>query len=1472
MGKYQPYKGNSENKLFYLIDQLDGGINTDFSDDSSSDNEFKSIVNFTMDKRGSLFKRKGFGKLNAVSEIFDLFDNIPQVRYKTAEYPNPEDYNDNIVYMKMLINDNNCFRNLSAFTGEKAYRDYQRLYGSLNNKFKLLFITTSKQENKSKAWVLTCKLPPLSYNSKGEELEEDTIELTSNVIEMPILFNWNRNLSNIDTIEFFDKIYFTNNNKGIACFDRKNDTFTYYGSNINGQTNNAYKPSPMEVRKVGFNILGDDPLHWIDYQGLTTDSIQGIYLTTYDNKPTTVIPSGLKFRLNILYTGNDSGFNITFKEGEYERSANVVENAQISTSGLKVYDVSFKTNPTSNVEIKIEKKEANINAYYDYYDVGAVDQEIKQIENINIGDYGILEMYNRAVYYKDDTIWFSELNNFNYIPNYNYVSLPIEPTDKITKIVYFRNVYVIFTKFRIYKMVGAFGDSNFEVTPLNLSMGCHAPNTIIPIENVLYFASPRGIYQLISSAAYGTSANSLTFENVKEIDTKVKSLTSNVTMYLGELTDPAIRYNGISENAYAFRYKDKYMLFFNTTFEQGDLAGMSNIDVLVYHYDIKAFTEMRFPVKPTFIFMVDGAIETFCSIPQKENYTEEETLFAYDFENEQIVNNVVNDLSGNNLDANIVGNLYQNPGVGIKVKDNNSYIKIGSINSEQNLNNGLEINMKTKINQSSGGKLFDLKQSIATSEIDKQNFSIFTDWSNGYRGEIICSTNPDSVNIKTTINYVLRIHRDNTSRNASQKVKFKLVSGLYDDITLIPEKEFSFNLGSNLYQDLGSGSFDVQHDYDGTYYSNWKLIMSSSYPTYSSRWINGQATTFDVLQNADFSSYFGIRVKGTITANNGSITVDYTPYFVTKKGASLSIGARTLTVNINGNNRTHSVAAIKTNGSSRHDYSGGSQSETFSYTGSGKNIFIDAVFNIRAKINGTYRENANIDGFNVAIPATYQENITTWNNFSTNGSSAITLNRIYGTSFKHISIGIYGTTGHNLSVVSESNKNSQMIIAENQNINIYDEHNWSFKYEVSGYDMYVTIKADDELFSKIHMPSECYVNSSRDACVIMDNIVGDIYNFDLSIGNNKIMSYNFIEGSGTTIIDKSGNSLNGLLVNSCEWILDKGLKFDGNGYIVIPQLKSTIPLSNGFTIEYEAKFNDTSKASRVLDLATGYDTGQSNLLKCSINTGIKANTNKIEFLSSSVYNKSYKVVSDTIDLKSKNKYKMEFIDNGNGYDARLYINNIKVSETTFNKGGISNILRTSNFIGKSNNPLDSLFTGMLYNMKITINVSQNPEPIYVGAMFEYDTTYDDFGEAMEIELETKGINLQYPMHQKKLKNLFVKGLGGYSYNEFFLEIYADGHLVNDPKTYKCYLDEVTHSVIYDYTETKLLDFNEKVSLLGNMRLSHTRLGESDYETRKIIVPSCKAKNIVVKIYGESADYLSIESLGFTFKLGKVKED
>ena len=1465
MGKYQTYRGNSENKLFYLIDQLIGGINTDFSDDSSPDNEFKSIVNFTMDKRGSLYKRMGFGKLTAVSQIFAKFSETPEVKNKTEAYPNPEDYNDNIVYIKMLQNDNNCFRNLSAFTGDRAYRQYQELYGNQNNSFKLLFITTNKSDNKSKSWLYTCTLPPLEYDEHGDPTDTETIILEESINELPVIFKWDRNLTNINTIEFFDKIYFTNNNKGLVCFDRKTDTFSYYGSGIGEEPNNAYKPSPMEIRKVGFNILGDDPLHWVDYQGLTTDSIQGIYLTTMDDKPTTVIPNSGSFKLNILYTGEDNGFEITFKEGEYERSANITLNTASSTTGLKVYDVSFTTVPTSNVEIKIKKTNANINDYYDYYDVGAIDQEIKAVTTLNIGEYEMLEMYNRAVYFKDDTIWFSELNNFHYVPNYNYVSLPIEPTDKITKIIFFRNVYVIFTKFRIYKMSNAFGDADFQVIPLNLSIGCHAPHTIVPIENVLYFASSRGIYQLISSAAYGNSSNSITFENVKEIDTKVKSLTSNVTMYLGELTDPAVRYNGISEYSYAIRYKDKYMLFFNTAYEQGDIAALNNLDVLVYNYDMKAFTEMRFTEKPTFLFMLDGAIECYCTVPQKEEYSVEETLLEYDFGDVQ--SNIVEDQSGNGYDAKTVGSFIKNPGIGIKLNGNNNYVKTSVINSNFNLKDGFNVIADVNITNFNEAFLYNLKQAVATGQATNQNFTISTNWSNGYKAELICNTVPDNVNRTVTVYYTLRYYRENTNINGNQSGKFSLKDTTNNTI-LIPETNFDYNLGSSLYRDVKTGSFVINQG-DSQYSHNWKLDVSSYYPTYSTRREKGGNTSFDVTRGAQFAG-FGIRFSGWAEATDYGCRLHYVPYGHLDGGSALYIGERNLYAYINGTQHNHITPRISDGGGAANDYSGGEQIQDVYYNGQPE-IGIDGTWNIRANINGVYRENVEIDGFSIRLPLSMDVQSVNWNAFSITGSYNVVLEQMLNLSYKNIAIEI--NNEHSLKVICNSEYEEYSINVINESISILGEHTIKVIYKKDSGHYNIKIYIDNNLFGQTQVPEDTIVNSNRDASTIGYGIIGDINDFQIILNDNrKVLVYDFDAGKGTTILDKSGNNLTGSIVGNVDWIVEDGIKFDGRtSYVTLPILNSNIPFSNGYSIEFECKFDNISQISKIIDLANDYNTGNLGDLKCSINCGKIDKTNTLLFESYGISKKRTNIMTNDINLLEKHKWKYDVRDNGKKYELNLYCDDIIVATDSFNYGGISNVIRRSNFIGKSNKPGDDLFKGILYNLKITINKSPNPAPIYENAMFEYDTTYDEFGKDMEIELETKGINLQYPIHNKKLKNIFVKGLGGYAYKEFFCEVYVDGHLVNDPLKYRYYIDDTTGQVIYDYSENRELSFDEKISLLGNMRLDRTKLGESSYQTKKLIIP-CKGKNFAIKIYGMSSDYLSIESFGFVCKLGKVKED
>lgn len=1467
MGSYQNYKGNPERKLFYLVDQLVGGINTDFGDDTSPDNEFKSIVNFTMDKRGSLYKRMGFGKLNAISQIFNMFEKLPETRGKTPEDPNPEYTNDNIVYMKMLKNDNNCFRNLSAFSGEMAYREYQRLYGSQNNSFELLIITTSLLTNKSTAWLFKCSLPPLAYSEDlfGNEEVIDTIVTESEVYELPVVFKWDRNLSNISTIEFFDKIYFTGNDKGLVCFDRTTEKFSYNGVGITGVENNAYKPSPMEVRKIGFNVLGDNPLYWIDYQGLSTDSIQGIYLTLENNLPLTVIPNGSKFRINILYTGKDEGFSFTFKEGETELSASVEVDDSLSSEGLKVYNVTFKIAPTSEVEIKITKTGATIDDYYDYYEVGTVDPETKPVNPLNIGDYGVCEMYNRAVYYKGDTIWFSEINNFNYVPNYNYVSLPIEPTDEITKVVFFKNVYIIFTKQSIYKMINSFGSADFQVMPVNLSIGCHAPNTVIPVENELYFASPRGLYSLRSSE-YREG-----IENLRELDTKVKQLTADVTMYLGEKTDPAVRYNGISDAAYAVRYKDKYMLFFNTAYQKGDIAALQNLDALVYHYDLKAFTEIKFPIKPTFLFMLDGAIETYCSVPEDEEFTENISVFSYDFQNGVTENNKVIDTTGNGYDADVVGGVVASPGKSIKLNGDSSFIQTGNIPSTYSIVNGFTVSMGCDISQLSpdGTVLFNLKQAVSSSDVLAQTFSIKTGTVQNYMGELICNTYPNNVKKTNTVKWVFRWNRSNNSVNNKQSGKFKLTDA--NGNILIPETSFDFDMGDNLYQDVASGSFVIQHDDNGDYSKTWNLEANSSYPTYSTEYEKGSETTFDKTLFPSWSSYHGIRLIGTATPKDGGCDIVIKNAYIIKSGASIKLSsARNMYVWVDGTKYTKSISDI--NGSGPIEFYGSDIKHSKSYTSGAPEITIDAQFNLKATINNTYRANIDVDSFTFKLPSMKQVTITTWNEFSVTGNSVVTLNKILPPSTRDMKVFLTDSE-YEVGVYFESENGSFDQIIVSSDISVLGEHSWDVVLAKEGSQYKLSVIIDQMLFGEAIIPSEYIVDGNRDKSVIAQYLFGTVSSFTMTLDDGTtVVDYDFSEGRGTVINDKSGNNIDAIINGDFEWIVEEGLFFDGKtAYLKIPTIPGDVKFSNGFTIEFDARFDNPDIGCKIIDLATGYDTGFSDELKCSINAGKKEGMADIQFKTTSASLKSYKISTNKPDITERHKYKASFINTGKNYEARLYVDDELKFINTFNYGGISNIERKSNFIGKSNNPDESLFEGVLYSLSVSINASSKPIPVYVGAMYEYDTTFDDFGRPMEIELETKGINLQYPMHSKKLKHIFVKGLGGYNFDEFFFEVYADGHLVNDPKVYDCYVDEVTNQIVYDYDLVEELNFTEKVSLLGNIRLNKTKLGESTYETRKLIVPA-RGKNFTIKIYGESSDYLSIESLGFTFKLGKVREE
>lgn len=1457
IGAYQKFKGDPESKLFYLLNNFMGGINTEFSDDSSNDTDFESIINFDMDKLGTLNKRGGFGELTAISEIFNTLpsSSLPNIKNRTDRTPNPENENDNVVYMKLLRNDNNCFRALSGFNGENAYKKYQEMYGFQNNQFDLLMITSTMTNGvvtASKAWLYHCELPEIVDNN-------DTLVFNSYVIDLPVLFNWDRNLMNLETIEFYDKIYFTGNNKCLVTFNRSVNVtsneifasaFTYSGINDALVTNSAHIPSGLEVRHIGFNLLCNDPMHSINTQGITTDSIQGLYVCTTDNIPLSNIPLGQKFLLNIIYTGNDSGFSIDIKEGDNTLSFDMEENTTLTQAGLKVYEIKFKDVPSGEVEIRVSKVGATLEPYYDYYNVAQFDKQAKPIEQLNIGDYGICVMNNRAVYYKDDTIWFSDVNNFDYIPNYNYVTLAIEPTDKITKICYFKKSYIIFTKQMIYKMTGSYGSSDFAVSPVNTSLGCHAGNTVVPIEDTLYFASPRGLYALRSSQFVEG------FENVKELDLKVKKLTSDFTKFSDELDNPTIRFNGISERAYAFRYKDKYLLFYNNYNDKGDYAAVNELDTLAYQFDIGAYTTYRFKEKPTFLFMVDNAVETLATVAQKEIYTEEEVLLNYDFDSGS-----VNDLSDNHYDAKINGSLGLNQGVGVELDGTNSYLKLD--NFSENIDAGFKITLDTKCDELKACTLIDLQQSKKTSM--SVHRTIETKYTNGYKAILDFTITPDGDTNTDIVNYKLIYSRD-TNAAKTGKLKYSLND-------LIPEKEIDFDL-TNLSSDVvDSGTFRIIRNSEGNYSSTWTLKINSTYV------ITTTTTDTTIGPPVEFTNrYYDTSIswlklgfasfKATVN-ENGEYTITYKPSV--KNTADLRVGERTLVVSIGGNKQTHTVPSISGKSTTNAD------SRTISaYSDTGSlTVVVRMTYNVRATLSGNYTSSVSTKtGQYITLPKvtkTTTETETT-STFDVSANANILLTKSSG-SYRQIILEQTELDQLRFRIINEY---GNFELLTNTNIGLLDRHIWTIN--VSNYETSATcsIYRDGIILASSDINPDLITTTNRDLCLIGTDSVyssyykGKIYNLTINSSQDSLLNFNFKEGKGTKTYNTSSTSSVIDLIGNVNWIVEKGLTFDGStGYLQLPTLDENVYFTNGFKIEFEGTIGSLNNLSKIIDLATVYNNDNAKNNNCSINIGVNANT--LQFNTTSLNFKSYKVIENIVDLSNKHKYVLSCTDNGKtGYDISFIIDGVTMAIDKFNYGGISNVKRTSNLIGKSNTTTDNLFRGTLNNLKITIYASKNAIPVYRSALYEFDTKSTDFGRPMYLELKTKGINMKYPQHLKKLKHIFVKVVGGYNYGELFFTLYGDGYIVNDPKSYSYYIDE-NGMVIQEYKEEKDLTIDEKISLLGNMRLDKTKLGEGFYQTRKLVIPR-KAKNFAILISGYSSDYISLESIGYVCKLGKVKEN
>jgi len=570
----QPIRGNPEQKQIDLTTGFRYGMNITYSDDLLQPNVLRQATNFDIESVGELTARKGFGVNTALTELL----------YPGGNYVNTEVNlsTQKEVFFTLLQNDNSVWRRLAE---SPSLADYLFLYDGTTLRYFRLLVVKATQDLYWEDVTIVVQAVPSTTIRKG------TISAAN--------FDYNRKLFNWGCVDKYGRLYFTNNDKGLLIYDSEEETdpWIYVGA-FTDKANEAYLPNAVEVRRIGFNVLGDDPLSWLYESELTTESIQGLYLTTSDRKPIQVIPPGETFQVNILYTGDTYDFVLVFREYDAEIEISYVKNTTYSVNGsLAVYDVTLKTQPTDEIEIQIDFDSVTVvlDSYYDYFPTGQVPASAEVVSKLNVGQFKIMEVYDRMLYYKGNVIWFSEVDVYDYIPNFNYVIVPLDKTDEIVRIAFFRDSYLLFTKRKIYKLTGDFESSNFRLELVNNNIGTISPNTVNVLNNEMYFVSTLGLRSL------KTDTFKANFENIREFDESIRPLIVP------------------SEDMYAIVYKDQYLLFAN---QRGTYKTVTcnyrdyqTPDQIRFYYKQGAFvTDVYAPTTyPDFIFVETGDMYSFRS-------------------------------------------------------------------------------------------------------------------------------------------------------------------------------------------------------------------------------------------------------------------------------------------------------------------------------------------------------------------------------------------------------------------------------------------------------------------------------------------------------------------------------------------------------------------------------------------------------------------------------------------------------------------------------------------------------------------------------------------------------------------------------------------------------------------------------------------------------------------------------------------
>ena len=390
----QIYRGNSEQKLYEIINNFVGGMNTVNVDEATSPNEFRELVNVDLTQKGLLQNRKGFKHMDLLEEFFS--ENI--AIYNLLKKP--------IHYIEIIRDDLNLFQTLKGYTNLDTFKND---FASTPYQFQMLVVTASTNPNRLDFDVVLVLHDGTGYDDEGLYIGD--------WFHYPTVYTLNQTLygvprdikvTGVRPSYLGNLIYIPTSQLivgGNQIVEITRDASDYIGEpdlRIRLIDNNAnyYETTPFDILDEGYNVLAANPLLNIKKQG-SIESIQGITLVKFEGDvvyPLDTIPTDGNFSVLVMFTGDLDPANLQERLYFYNISNTAVDLVKGTHYTISLNDTNLGDGVmVFNYQLsKLENQTVDLHIEYNVVasgDVTPVETFATETDLVNFYNFAITTKY-----------------------------------------------------------------------------------------------------------------------------------------------------------------------------------------------------------------------------------------------------------------------------------------------------------------------------------------------------------------------------------------------------------------------------------------------------------------------------------------------------------------------------------------------------------------------------------------------------------------------------------------------------------------------------------------------------------------------------------------------------------------------------------------------------------------------------------------------------------------------------------------------------------------------------------------------------------------------------------------------------------------------------------------------------------------------------------------------------------------------